>query len=53
LLKKPTLEKMFVALFVLALLLASMLDCHFFNIGPVLFYSMALAFAENIERSEL
>ena len=24
----------------------SLLDCHFFNVGPVLFYSMALAVAE-------
>ena len=46
-------EKLFIALFVMALLLASMLDCHFFNVGPVLFYSMALAFAENIEQSKL
>lgn len=53
LLNKVNLEKLFVAMFVLALLMASMLDCHFFNVGPVLFYSMALAFAENIERSEL
>lgn len=31
---------------VLALLLTSLLDCHFFNIGPVLLYSMMLAVAE-------
>lgn len=52
-LNKFTIEKLFIALFVLSLVVASMLDCHFFNVGPVLFYSMALAFAENIERSEL
>ena len=46
-------EKVFIAMFVGALLLASLLDCHFFNVGPVLFYSMALAFAEKIERSKL
>lgn len=51
--RRTSREKIFVGMFVLALVLASMLDCHFFNIGPVLFYSMALAFAENIERSEL
>lgn len=46
-------EKLFIGLFVAALLGASLLDCHFFNVGPVLLYSMALAFAENINRSEL
>ncbi len=40
-------EKTFIACSVLALLGCSLFDCHFFNIGPVLFYSMALAFAEN------
>lgn len=43
--RKP--EKMFIAASILVLLACSMFDCHFFNIGPVLFYSMALAFAEN------
>lgn len=46
-LRQPTAEKLFTACSVLALLLASLVDCHFFNIGPVLFYSMALAFVEN------
>lgn len=50
---KISTEKLFIALYVIALLVASMLDCHFFNVGPVLFYSMALAFAEKIERSTL
>ena len=50
---KVSTEKLFIALFIGALLLASMLDCHFFNVGPVLFYSMALAFAEKIERSKI
>ena len=40
-------EKLFAACSVLVLLIASLVDCHFFNIGPVLFYSMALAFGEN------
>ncbi len=44
--KKPTLGKAFIALSIMALLGTSMLDCHFFNVGPTLFYSMALAFAE-------
>ncbi len=47
LLKKPTLENVYTGLSITALLLMSLLDCHFFNIGPTLFYSMALAFAEN------
>ena len=34
------------------LLLCSLLDCHFFNIGPVLFYAMALAFTENYHKIE-
>ena len=38
--------KLFAGLSLLMLLLMSLLDCHFFNIGPVLFYSGALAFAE-------
>lgn len=47
--KKPTLGKGLIALSVIALLGTSMLDCHFFNVGPVLFYSMALAFAEKAD----
>ena len=31
----------------IVLLVCSLLDCHFFNLGPVLLYSMGLAFAEN------
>ena len=40
-------EKSFFACAVLVLLCTCMFDCHFFNIGPVLFYSMGLAFVEN------
>ena len=46
-LQHKTKENRFIACSLLILLVASMFDCHFFNIGPVLFYSMALAFAEN------
>ena len=46
LIKKPTTENVFIALSLTALLLTSLFDCHFFNIGPALFYSMALAFME-------
>lgn len=53
LLKERSTEKLFIAISLTVLLAAGLLDCHFFNVGPVLFYSMALAFAENIGRSEL
>lgn len=46
-------EKLFILIYVGVLLVCSLLDCHFFNVGPVLFYSMALAFAEKIEKSKL
>ena len=45
-LKNPSGDKTFVALSILALLLTSLLDCHFFNVGPVLLYSAMLAFTE-------
>ncbi len=51
-LKKQTKEKTFIGCSVLVLLCCSLVDCHFFNIGPVLFYSMGLAFAEHCETSE-
>lgn len=46
-------EKVFIGLYILALLGAGLLDNHFFNVGPVLMYSMALAFAEKIELSKV
>ena len=39
-------ESRYITLSILVLIFCSLFDCHFFNIGPVLFYSMALAFAE-------
>ncbi len=42
-----TKEKTFIGCAILVLLVCSLLDCHFFNYGPVLLYSMGLAFAEN------
>lgn len=45
-------EKLFIGCSVLVLLICSLFDCHFFNIGPTLFYSMALAFAENCHEAE-
>ena len=44
--KKRTDTNVFIAISILALLGMSMLDCHFFNVGPVLTYSAVLAFAE-------
>lgn len=41
-------EHTFLAVSLGVLLCAGLLDCHFFNVGPVLFYSMALAFAEKL-----
>lgn len=46
-LRRVTKENTFIACSLLVLLISCMFDCHFFNIGPVLFYSMALSFAEN------
>ena len=44
--RNPSTEKTFVALCVAALLLTSLLDCHFFNFGPGLLYSVLLLAAE-------
>ncbi len=48
--KKPSPEKTFAFFVVLALILTSLLDCHFFNIGPGILYGIVLAFAENSDR---
>ena len=48
-LQKQSVGKAFIALSILTLLGTSLLDCHLFNVGPVLFYSMALAFAEKAD----
>lgn len=45
--KNPTIENAFIALSLLALLLMSLLDCYFFQLGPMLLYSSALAFIEH------
>ena len=45
-LRNCTTEKLLAGMPILALLLASMVDCHFFNVGPVLIYSAILAFVE-------
>lgn len=48
-LRKRSVGKTFIGLSLLVLLGTSLLDCHFFNVGPTLFYSMALAFAEKAD----
>lgn len=45
-----TKEKNFIGCSLTVLILCSLVDCHFFNIGPVLFYSMGLAFAEHCSK---
>lgn len=45
-LRRPSGKKMFAFMSVAALLAASMVDCHIFNVGPTMFYSMLLAFVE-------
>lgn len=50
-LKRPSAEKQCIAIYVGLLLVLSLFDCHFFNVGPTLLYSMALAFAEKMDES--
>lgn len=45
--RKPTVQVLCIAISIGTLLLTSMLDCHFFNLGPTMVYSMALAFMEH------
>lgn len=44
--RHPTAEKTFSFFCVVALLLTSLLDCNFFNIGPGILYGVLLVFAE-------
>ena len=44
--ERPNLTKTFIGLCVGAIVLTSILDCHLFNIGPDLLYSVGFAFAE-------
>lgn len=52
-LRHRSVENFFIGMFVVTLLAAGLLDNHFFNVGPVLVYSMALAFVENIDQSKV
>ena len=45
--KNNTIENSFIALSLLALVIMSLLDCYFFQLGPMLLYSSALAFIEH------
>lgn len=45
----PSREKTFVFFVVLALLLTSIVDCNFFNIGPGILYGILLIYAERSE----
>ncbi len=45
---KPTLEKTFIYLTVVAIVATSLVDNHFFNMGPGLNYCVALAFIEGL-----
>lgn len=47
--QRPSHEKAFVALCILALLSTSLLDCHFFNIGPGILYGILLFYAEAMD----
>lgn len=49
---RPTTEKTFAALCIAALVLTSVLDCHFFNFGPGILYSVLLAFSEGENRRD-
>lgn len=51
--RKPTVEKVFIALSVGALLLTSMVECHLFSLGPGMLYGTLLAFAEGGDRARL
>ena len=44
--KKHSIENLFAGLSLAAMLMMSLFDCHIYNIGPAMFYSMALAYME-------
>ena len=51
-LKKPSAHKTFLGMGLLALVLAGMVDCHMFNMGPGLTYGVMLLFAEMLPSGE-
>ena len=46
--KKPKEEEIFIFLSILGLILSSLLDCHLFNLGPTMEYSILLALYNGI-----
>lgn len=48
--KRPSFDKGFLVLSIAALLLTSTVECHFFSLGPGLFYAILLIFAEGLDR---
>ena len=50
--KRPSIEKTFIFLLILGLLLTSLVDCHFFNLGPGLEYSVLLAILEGKNKTK-
>lgn len=50
--KHRSITNTFIGLSVLAIVGMSLLDCHFFNVGPVLFYSTMLAVMEFSEEED-
>ena len=50
--KNSSLEKTFVFLSISGMLIASLVDCHFFNLGPGLNYAIALFFIESLFKQE-
>lgn len=51
--RRPSVEKTFIALSISALLLTSLVECHFFSFGPGLLYATLLVCAEGIERNRI
>ncbi len=51
--RNPTAEKTVISLCIAALLLASLLDCHFFNLGPGLLYGCLLVSAEGSDKAQM
>lgn len=46
-------EQVFIGCSVVVMIFCSLLDCHFFNLGPTLLYSAALAWAEFVQHNRI
>ncbi len=51
--RRATAEKIFIAVCISALLMSSIVDCHFFNFGPGFLYGTLLVFAEGSELRDM